>query len=256
MSAARRAGLFAALLLLAPALASGQDVAVAAASDLQAALPELAARYEQETGRHLRITFGSSGNFVSQIQNGAPFDLYLSADAEYPKRLEQAGLIEPGTITPYATGRLVIWTRRDSGIDIRQGLSALASAAVRRIAIANPEHAPYGRAAVAALRREGIYDAVRGRLVLGENISQAAQFAQSGNADVGIIALSLAVSPALNSSGTYLELAASRYPPIEQSGVVLKSARDKRAAGDFLRFLGRPDSVRYLRASGFDVPQR
>ncbi len=239
-----------------PATARAQDVTVAAAADLQAALPALAARFEKETGRTVRLTFGSSGNFFAQIQNGAPFDVFLSADIDYPRRLEKAALTAPGTLTPYATGRIVLWTRNDSGIDVRRGVQALLAAGVRRIAIANPRHAPYGRAAVAALRHEGVYDRVRGRFVLGENISQAAQFVQSGNADVGIIALSSALGPALKASGTYVEIPASLHPPISQGAVVLKSARDIAAAKQFLAFLARPESVRYLEAWGFEGPAR
>ena len=121
----------------------------------------------------------------------------------------------------YATGRIVLWTRRDSGIDVMRGLAVLRDARVRRVAIANPEHAPYGRAAIAALRSDKLYDAVQGKLVLGENISQAAQFVESGNADVGIIALSLALGPALRSSGTYVQIPATAHPPIEQAAIVV-----------------------------------
>src|SRR5687768_5939385 len=157
--------------------ARAQDVRIAAASDLQAALPELIARFEKESGLRLQANFGSSGNFFTQIQNGAPFDLYLSADSEYPRRLHAAGAGDAPVA--YGTGRLVLWTRTDSGVDIRRGLQALLDPRVRRIAIANPTHAPYGRAAVAALRAQGLYDKLRDRFVLGENISQTAQFAQS-----------------------------------------------------------------------------
>src|SRR6185295_15735334 len=124
-----------------------QNLTVAAASDLQSALPEVAGLFEKNTGRKVTFTFGSSGNFFTQIQNGAPFDVFLSADVEYPRRLESAGLAERGSLYEYARGRLVLWTRRDSGIDLGRGLSALEGANVRRIAIANPDHAPYGRAA-------------------------------------------------------------------------------------------------------------
>src|SRR4029450_2519889 len=173
----------------------------AAASDLQSALPAIAARFEKNAGGKVTLTFGSSGNFFAQIQNGAPFDVYLSADVDYPKRLEDVGLAEPGSRYEYARGRLVLWARRDAGIDVSRGLSILADSRVRRIAIANPDHAPYGRAAVAALRADGLYDRVRSKLVVGENISQAAQFAESGSADAGLIALSLALSPALKNAG-------------------------------------------------------
>jgi molybdate transport system substrate-binding protein len=201
-------------------------------------------------------TFGSSGNFFTQIQNGAPFDVFLSADIEYPRRLVEAGFAQRGTLVRYAEGRLVLWTRRDSGVDVTPGLRALADARVRRIAIANPEHAPYGRAAVAALRREGLYDRVRPRLVLGENILQAAQFAHSGNADAGIIALSLAVGPSLRALGTYAEIPASLHPPIEQGAVVLESARDRQAARRFLAFLQQPESADFLKEHGLESNER
>lgn len=240
---------------LSPAAAQTPDLRVAAASDLQAALPGLLARFERATGLRARATFGSSGNFFTQIQNGAPFDIFLSADIDYPRRLQQAGLGEPGTLVGYATGRIVLWTRRDSGIDIRAGLPALAAAGVRRIAVANPEHAPYGRAAVAALRSAGLYEQVRARLVMGENIAQAAQFAQSGNAEAGILALSLALGPTLRAAGTYVEIPASLHPPIEQGAIVLRSARSPAAARRFLAFLQRPDIAQYLDAEGFEPPR-
>jgi molybdate transport system substrate-binding protein len=149
----------------------------------------------------------------------------------------------------------VLWTRTDSGIDLRRGLTVLSDARVRRVAIANPEHAPYGRAAVAALRHERLYERVRQKLVLGENISQAAQFAQSGSADVGVLALSLARSPALRSSGTYVEIPESWYPPIEQAAVVLASSRQKALARQFIDYLKTPESVRTLQSYGFAVPR-
>lgn len=242
---------------LRPTPISGQDVDVriAAASDLQATLPALVRRFEARTGRAVAVTFGSSGNFFAQIQNGAPFDLFLSADIDYPRRLEPQGLVERGTVIRYAVGRLVLWTRKDSGIDLQSGLEVLTSSAVRRIAIANPGHAPYGRAAVAALRAARLYDRVRARLVLGENVAQAAQFAQSGNADVGIIALSLARGgEALRRSGAFVEIPAALHPPIEQGAAVLRSARRPAAAKQFLDFLVTADSARYLEEWGFDVP--
>ena len=239
-----------AILTLGAARAAAQELTVAAASDLQAALPTLAARFEQQTGRRVRLTFGSSGNFFAQIQNGAPFDLFLSADIDYPRRLEADGRVERGTVARYATGRLVLWTRKDSGIDIRRGLAALEAPNVRRIAIANPQHAPYGRAAIAALQSAGVHDKVRERLVLGENISQAAQFAESGNADAGIIALSLAVTPALTAAGTYVHVPASLHPPVEQGAAVVAASRNKDVAKRFLAFLRSEASVRYLQEAG------
>jgi molybdate transport system substrate-binding protein len=234
--------------------AQAQTIAVAAAADLQAVLPDLAARFEMSGGRRVVPTFGSSGNFYAQIQNGAPFDLFLSADIVYPRRLAEHGFADPATLTRYAVGRLAVWTRTDSGVDISGGLQSLRGPRVRRIALANPAHAPYGMAAVAALRREGLYDPLRPRFVLGENIAQAAQFAQSGNADVGLLALSLALAPAMKASGVYVEVSASLHPPIEQGGVVLRGSRNPAAAREFLAFLSRPEAVRLLRAFGFEAP--
>ena len=232
-----------------------QGLTVAAASDLQSALPAIASQFEKETGQPVRLTFGSSGNFFTQIQNGAPFDVFLSADIDYPRRLEASGT--RGTRQP-----VPVRSRPHRAVDANgfrhrrhaAGSSALADARVRRIAIANPEHAPYGRAAVAALRHEGLYERVRGKFVLGENISQAAQFAESGSADVGVLALALALSPALKSSGTYFEIPESWHPPIEQAAVVVASSRQKPLARQFIEYLKQPDSVRMLPSYGFAVP--
>src|ERR1700676_43355 len=178
--------------------ANAQDIRVDAAADLQFALDDLTAQYTKQSGKKVDVSYGSSGNFFAQIQNGAPFDVFFSADIEYPRKLEGAGLAEPGTLYEYAVGRIVIWMPDNANVDLADlGWKALLQPSVERIAIANSEHAPYGRAAVAALQSAGIYEQVRRRLVYGENISQAAQFVSSGNAQAGIIALSLAVSPAL-----------------------------------------------------------
>jgi molybdate transport system substrate-binding protein len=231
-----------------------QPLTIAAAADLQSVFPTLAAQFEKETGHHVTLTFGSSGNFFAQMQNGAPFDLFFSADIDYPKRLEAASLAEPSSLYEYATGRIVLWTRKDSGIDLGAGLNVLRDPKVRRIAIANPEHAPYGRAAVAALRHAGLYEAVQSKIVLGENISQAAQFVQSGNAEVGIIALSLTLSSSSKDAGTSAEIPADSYPAIQQAAVILKTSRNKPVARQFLAFLARPDVVKTMKAFGFGMP--
>src|SRR5438270_226428 len=163
------------------------ELNIAAASDLSFAMTELAANYEMETGTMVKVTSGSSGNFFSQIQNGAPFDLFFAADIDYPKKLEAGGLGEPGTLYQYATGKIVIWVPAGSELDVSKGLPVLLDPGVRKIAIANPQHAPYGRAAVAAMTKQGIYQKLTNKLVFGENVSQAAQFVESGNAEVGII---------------------------------------------------------------------
>lgn len=238
-------------LLLAALLLQAPPLTVAAASDLQTALPELVARFEQAAGLRVRVTYGSSGNFFAQIQHGAPFDVFLSADVDYPRQLVASTHADAASLYEYATGRLVLWTRKDSGVDVTRGLSVLRDARVRRIAIANPLHAPYGRAAVAALQREQLYDAVKDKLVLGENISQTAQLADSGNAQVGIIALSLALGPALRASGTYVEIPANAHPPIQQAAVVLASSKNRDAAARFLAYLRSAEAQATLRRFGF-----
>jgi molybdate transport system substrate-binding protein len=246
------------LILLAVTAGAGraQTLRVAAASDLQAALPAIAARFEKESGHKASLTFGSSGNFFTQIQNGAPFDVFLSADIEYPRRLERDGQAERGSLYQYAAGRIVLWTRRDSGIDVRGGLVVVASQNVRRVAVANPDHAPYGRAAVAALRHEGLYERVESKLVRGENISQTAQFVQSGNAEVGVLALSLALAPTLRNIGTYVEIPDAFYPPIEQAAVVIATSAQKTVARQFIDFLRQRDSVQVLESYGFVLPRQ
>jgi molybdate transport system substrate-binding protein len=229
-------------------------LALAAASDLQAALPEIAARFERETGQTVTLTFGSSGNFFSQIQNGAPFDVFLSADIDYPRQLERLGLAEPGSVYEYATGHLVLWTRNDSGIDVKPGLTVLTSRAVHKVAIANPALAPYGRAAVAALRHEGLYARVEAKLVVGENISQTAQFVLTGNADVGLLALSLALGPVLKNAGVYAEIPPSFYSPIEQAAIIVGSSKQKALARQFIDFLKKPETMRVLQSFGFALP--
>jgi molybdate transport system substrate-binding protein len=241
-------------LLLASAYARAQSVKVAAAADLKFAMEELASQFEKVTRVKLDITYGSSGNFLAQIQNGAPFDLFFSADSEYPKKLEAAGLAEPGTLREYAIGHIVIWAPTDSEISVaKDGWRSLLDRRVRKIAIANPQHAPYGRAAVAAMKKEGLYEQLKEKLVYGENISQAAEFVQSGNAQVGIVALSLALSPALK-DGNRWEVPPRLYPPIFQSVVLLKASENKDLAHRFLQFVKSKAGQEILERFGFTIP--
>lgn len=237
-----------------PASSTG-SIAIAAASDLQFAVGELVDAYEADhPGVELTATFGSSGNFVSQIRNGAPFDVFFSADLAFPRALEADGLAATGSTRRYATGRLVLWVPPGSTLDVvGRGLDALADPRVKRIAIANPEHAPYGRAAVAALRSAGLEDVVADRLVLGENVSQAAQFVESGAADAGIVARSLVLAPTLRGVGTHVDVPAELHPPIEQGAVVLARAADPAAATAFLDFVLSPAGRAVLGRSGFDA---
>lgn len=232
--------------------AVAQDIRVAAASDLSFALPEIAKSYEQKTGTKVQISFGSSGNFFTQIQNGAPFDLFFSADSDFPKKLEAAGQAEPGTLYRYAIGRLVLWVPNGSHLDLSKGMKALLDPAVKKIAIANPKHAPYGRAAEAALRKSGIYDQISSKLVIGENISQTAQFVDTGNADIGLVALSLASSPTMKSRGRFVDVPRDLYPPLEQSAVVIRSSNQKEKARNFLKFMQEKSSQEILRRFGFE----
>ena len=242
------------LLVSSGALASAQEITVAAAADLQFAFQDVAARFQTDTGVTVKLISGSSGNFFTQIQNGAPFDLFFSADIDYPRKLEAAGLAEPGTLYGYATGRIVLWAPKESKLDLSRGLRVLLDPAVKKIALANPEHAPYGRAAVAALKHENLHDKVSGKFVLGENISQTALFVVSGNADVGIVALSLAMAPAMKEKGKYVEIPTEDYPAIEQGAVILSSSRQKELARRFLDYLKTPPILELLKSYGFAVP--
>lgn len=230
-----------------------QEITVAAAADLQFAMQDIAARFEKEAGKKVKIVYGSSGNFYQQIQNGAPFDLFFSANLDYAKKLEAAGLTETGTLYEYATGKIVLWVPSASKVDLAAGLKALTEPSVHKISIANPEHAPYGQAAVAALKTENIYEQLKGKLVMGENISQAASFVLSGSADAGIIALSLALSPNMKDKGRYVEIPNADYPPIAQGCVLLKSSQKKEAARAFLEYVKTPAVATLLRQYGFDV---
>lgn len=237
------------------AISSAQDLSVAAAADLQFAFQDVASRFEKDTGHHVQLIFGSSGNFYTQIQNGAPFDLYFSADLDYPKKLEAAGLTEPGSRYEYATGRLVLWVPKESKLDLSRGLAALLDSSIKKVAIANPQHAPYGRAAVAALTHEGLNDRVSNKLVLGENISQTASFVVSGSADAGILALSLALAPSMKAKGRYIEIPANDYPPIVQAAVILKSSKQSALARQFLEYVKSPAIVEVMKSYGFAVPR-
>jgi molybdate transport system substrate-binding protein len=231
-------------------------VTVAAASDLTYAMDEIAANFEKETGCTIRLSLGSSGNFLSQIENGAPFDVFFSADIAYPKKLEADGLAAPGSTYLYAIGKIVLWTRKDSRVDVGKGFAALRDPAVQKIAIANPAHAPYGRAAEEALRQSGVYDAVKDRLVLGENISQTAEFVESGNADAGIIALSLVLSPTMKDKGRAWNIPDNLYTPIEQGAVVVRAAANPQAARQFFDYIKMPATAALLERYGFALPAK
>ena len=234
--------------------AMGEELTIAAASDLHFAFKELVVEYEKTTGDHVKLTLGSSGNFFSQIQNGAPFDLYFSADIGYPRKLEEAGLTVPGSLYRYAIGRIVLWTHQNSHRDVSKGLDVLREPGVRKIAIANPKHAPYGRAAVAAMEHFKVYEEVKDKLVLGENISQAAQFIDSGACEIGIVALSLALAPTMKVSGSYWEIPSDAYPFLEQGAVIVKQSKHQEAAKQFLEFMKGSQGQEIMKRYGFTLP--
>lgn len=231
-------------------------VRVAAAADLRFAMDDLVAAWRTaQTDTLVEPTYGSSGTFFAQISQGAPFDAYFSADAEYPRELEKAGLVAGGSTRLYAIGQIVVWVPSTSSLDVEsRGLGVLTDPSIRTVSIANPEHAPYGRAASAAMDAAGVYDAVEAKLVLGENVSQAAQFVESGNADVGVIALSLAMAPTLADKGRYAIVPIESYPRLEQGAVVLASAEDPEAARAFLDFVLGPEGRAVLDRYGFLLP--
>lgn len=242
------------LLLLCAAPLLSQELTVAAAADLRPALEEISAKFKAESGITLRVSYGSSGNFFQQLQNGAPFDVFLSANVDYPKKLEQAGLVASGTYYEFARGRIVLMVLYSSKIDLTEGLHALLTPAVKKIAIANPSHAPYGQAAVAAIKSMGIYDWVAPHLVMGENISEAASFVLSGAADAGIVAKSLALSPAAAKRIKFADIPAKDYPPLLQAMVVMKSSKNRPTATRFARFIQSDAAKRVLTEYGFELP--
>jgi molybdate transport system substrate-binding protein len=243
-----------AVALVAP-LSAQAPLRIAAAADLQPVLPPILAEFQQATGIHADATFQASAMLTTQIENGAPFDVFLSADLSYPKRLIDAGLADAAgsadSSTPitYAKGTLVLWERKDSQLP-PPSLDLLRDPRLKRLAIANPDRAPYGRAAVAALNNLKLYDTLKPRLVTAENISQTAQFVESGNADAGLISLTSALTPRLASSGSYFVIPRDLYPPIEQGMVIVSKTTEREAAHKLMDFLLSPPIQAQLAKSG------
>jgi len=208
---------------------------LAAAADLEPVIPPILEQFRQSTGIRVETTYQASAMLTTQIMNGAPFDIFLSADLGYPTRLIDGGLAEGPAPVTYARGTLVLWTRKDSALS--PSLELLHNPALKRLAIANPERAPYGRAAVAALTRLNLYDDLKPRLVTAENIAQAAQFADSGNADAGLISLTSAMTPRMATAGNYFVVPRDLYPPIEQGAVIVSKSAHREKARKLLEFL-------------------
>jgi molybdate transport system substrate-binding protein len=252
------AALLAALALPAPRAGvadAGRSVSVAAAANLKPAFEEIARAFQARSGAEVRVTYGASGSFFAQIRNGAPFDLFLSADDELPAALADAGLADGKPFT-YAYGTLVVWVPGGSKLDLDgKGLAALADPSVHKLAIPNPQVAPYGRAAEEALKAAGVLDRVKDRLVLGHSASQAAHFVLSGNADAGFVPLSLAIVPPLSREGRHWRVPESTYERIRQDGVVLKGASGVRVARELAAFLAGPGRAT-LEKFGYAVPPK
>ena len=235
---------------------ASRRIAVAAASDLRFAMNELVEDFHQaRPDVEVKVSYGSSGNFFAQLHNRAPFDIYFSADVSYPRRLQESGLIQEGSLFVYAVGHIVVWTLQSSGLDVEnRGIQVLEDPGIRHIAIANPKHAPYGQAAEAALRSLGLYEKVQEKLVFGENVAQALQFVQSRAADAGIVALALAVAPEVRDTGKYCQVPLEAYPRMEQGGAILARAVNPGGAKEFRDFVLSPRGKDILRRYGFFPP--
>lgn len=234
------------------------QIAVAAAADLKFVLDELATEFHtNQPDINVQISYGSSGSFYTQLQNQAPFDLFFSADVAYPRKLAADGLALDTNVFLYAVGRIVVWTPKPSPVDVEKlGIQSLLAPSVQKIAIANPQHAPYGVAAVAAMKSLKVYEQAEPKLVFGENVAQTAQFVQSGAADIGVIALSLAIAPQMQGAGRYWEIPPDAYPKMEQGGIILNWTKEAEAARAFRDFvLGRHGRDVFKRC-GFYLPEK
>lgn len=232
--------------------AAKREITVAAAADLSSAMQEVANGFEKESGVSVKLSFGASGALTQQIQNGAPFDLFFSADMDYPKQLIAGGQADANSLYRYAVGQLVLWVPADSPLDVEhKGVQVAIDPSVKKISIANPQHAPYGRAAVATLKHYGLYERVSDRLVLGENISQAAQFVESGNAQVGFVAYAHVVAPSMLGKGKYWIVPANAHPALDQGVVVISRSEHKEDAEAFLKYVKGSAGAAILKRYGF-----
>jgi molybdate transport system substrate-binding protein len=246
------------LLILLTALlalpASAAPLLVAAAADLSYCMDELGAAFERQAPRaELKVSTGASGNLFNQIRNGAPFDVFLSADMAYPRQLVRDGAADGATLTPYALGRIVLWSL-DPRFDLKQGMPVLQDSRLSRIAIANPAVAPYGRAAKAALEAAGTWQALQPKLVIGENIAQTVQFVQTGNAQIGIVSYASVLAPRLKGSGSYYLIPDAGMAPIEQGAIVTAHGKANPLAARFVQFLSSPAARDILQRHGFGLP--
>ncbi|HEX3730465.1 MAG TPA: molybdate ABC transporter substrate-binding protein [Opitutaceae bacterium] len=246
--------LIAVAVLAASAAFGAERVSVAAAANLTYVLDSLDAAFVRAHPElEIAPTLGSSGNLLAQISNGAPFDVFLSADMDFPRKLIAAGGADAPSLRVFAIGKLALWTTQ-GGVDVSSVESAVRSGQVRKLAIANPKTAPYGRAAMEALAKLGLTDAAQPKIVTGENITQTAQFVSTGNADAGFVALSLLLAPQLKGQGRWIEVPASLYSPIEQGAVLTRRGADRAAARLYLDFLAGPEARAIFEKFGYALP--
>jgi len=243
------------LFILLPAIAGpvfAGSLTIAAAADLKYAMAEVVEKFRaSRAGDRIEVIYGSSGKFFTQIANGAPFDMYFSADIAYPKKLEQQGLTA-GSTQPYAVGRIVLWSLNPELA--KTALKDLPRAPINKFAIANPKHAPYGLRAQEALQRQGVWEAMQPKLVLGENIAHTAQFIESGAAEAGIIALSLALSPNMQGRGGWALIPAAWHAPLEQGFAITRRAAGNPLAKDFASYMASEPARVVMRRYGFVLP--
>lgn len=226
-----------------------RPLTIAAAADLQFAFQEIAERFEEQTGQRVVFSFGSTGNLAKQIEQGAPVDLFAAANVQFVQDLQDKGLIVPGTQQLYAVGRIVLVSSRAGGVEVAD-LTGLLDAKISKVAIANPNHAPYGMAAKQALVAAGLWDQLQPKLVYGENVRQALQFVQTGNAEAGIVALSVANVPEVTCS----LIDESLHEPLEQALAVIRGTPREKAARDFIKFVNGPEGRKIMRKYGFVLP--
>jgi molybdate transport system substrate-binding protein len=234
---------------------STSELTIAAAVDMSSALKDIGDAYERSTGVHLRLSFGASGALTQQIENGAPFDIFFSADMGYPQQLVKDNQADGASLYEYAVGKLVLWVPADSPLDVEhKGIQVLLDPSVKKISIANPQHAPYGRAAVEALKHASLYDRLSDRFVLGENISQAAQFVESGNTQAGFVALAHAAAPSMQGKGKYWIVPTDYYAPLAQGMVILSHSSHKKEAEQFVEYFKTKPVADTLQKYGFTLP--
>lgn len=239
-----------ALALITPAQA--EKLTIAAAADLKFAMAEVVEKFRAiRPGDQIEVIYGSSGKFFTQIKNGAPFDMYFSADIEYPRKLEKEGLTA-GPTRRYAVGRIVLWSLKPELA--KTALKDLPKAAIRKFAIANPLHAPYGLRGKEALQHQGVWGAMEPKLVMGENIAHTAQFVDSGAAEAGVVALALVLAPNMKDKGAWTLIPAEWHEPLEQGYVITKRAAGNPLAKDFANYMGSEPARVIMRRYGFVLP--